>query len=407
EQEQLVLITQTMADGLYVLDQNGQTSFINGPGAETLGFDAEELLGKPIHDLVHAHAKNDNIPLEKCPIFAAALTGVEYEGEEIFLNKQGQDFQVEVAARPLKLHNQLVGVVTLFRDITQRKAREQEREALIAALRRSNAEIARLAEITAHHLQEPVRRLATYSQMVRRRLQSEPGSAGRLSGDGVGLADIEAEALRTRDLLHDIQTYIEAGEAPKAAPMIDLNAAVRMVLDSRSAVMKDIDVETVVQDLPSIPFDPARLRRVFSILIDNALQHRDPDRPLRIGVSAQETGDRVTVVVDDTGPGIPEAYRERVFRLFERLYPESRPAGTGTGLSIVRRLMECAGGSVRIAESPSGGTRVFLDFPAKAPLRLEGLPIASGEMADPKAPSEPAMPREMPELTTLQKRDAA
>lgn len=363
QRNRLDIITQTMADGLYVLDEAGLTTFINEPGARMVGFRPDEVLGRPIHDLVHAHARSDGLPLHDCPIFQTVRSGVAYRGEELFMDKAGARFPVEVTSVPLVEHGRVTGVVTVFRDITQRKARDQERERIITALQRSHEEMSRLSEVTAHHLQEPVRRLVSFAQLLRRRLAAR-ADGGADEGTGITFTSLEAEALHMRDLIRDVQIYLAAGQPARDETVLDPAAVANEEITQRSALLESIGARATVEPMPPVRVERRRLRRVLDVLLDNAIRFRHPERPLRVTVTARREGGRVIFRVSDNGPGIPAEFRERVFRLFERLHPESDTRGTGIGLSIVRRIVESSGGGVLIEECPGGGTCVIFDLPA-------------------------------------------
>ncbi|WP_156927161.1 PAS domain S-box protein [Azospirillum halopraeferens] len=130
---QLNAIADGMGEGLYVLDRQGRATFVNRATCRMTGFTAADLLGRPIHDLIHSHAGNDGLALADCPIFRTVLTGRDFSGIESFMDRQGRVFPVEVTSRPLVENGAVTGAVTIFRDITERDAAQRalrEREEL-------------------------------------------------------------------------------------------------------------------------------------------------------------------------------------------------------------------------------------------------------------------------------------
>ncbi|WP_343864322.1 ATP-binding protein [Caenispirillum bisanense] len=380
ERNRLEVITQTMADGLYVLDAEGRATFINAAGTGLIGYGAGEVLGRSIHDLIHGHAVSGGLPLEDCPIFRTVRSGQAYQGEEVFVGKSGRSFPTEVKSVPLVENGAVRGTVTVFRDITAQKARERERESIIAALRHSNEEMSRLAEVMAHHLQEPVRRVVTFAHLLRRRIGET--CTGAEETHGVTFAKLEAEAMQMRSLIRDVEIYLAAGQPPRQVERVDARAVAEEELAHRAADLEAVGAEATVGDLPAVNFDRRRLRCIFEALIDNAIRYHRPDRPLRLSIDARMDGDRVVFRVADNGHGIPPEFRERVFRLFERLHPDPGSRSTGIGLSLVRRLIECGGGNVDVAAAAEGGAAVVFDIAAADPAPAQAEAVATAATAD-------------------------
>lgn len=126
QEHRLALITSNIADGVYVVDQQGRITFSNHRATEILGFTPEEFAGNIAHDLFHHHGVGNQTPLEECPIYQVIQTRNRYEGEEQFLNKQGELLMVQVASQPMLKGERVVGSVTVFRDITEQKQLEEQ-----------------------------------------------------------------------------------------------------------------------------------------------------------------------------------------------------------------------------------------------------------------------------------------
>jgi signal transduction histidine kinase len=242
-----------------------------------------------------------------------------------------------------------------------------------AELARSNADLQQFAEVAAHHLQEPARRLVSFAERLRQQLD------GKLDvGDArLSLKFIDEQARHQQGLLHDIELFL-AADCPRAAVMLtDAALVVAAVLERMPATDDHAGVEFRVADLPSAWIDSPRLADLFSLALDNALHHARgggqaagmDDRPLRIGVGGERRGQRVRYWVTDNGQGIEPAYRERVFRVLERLgHGKGAQGGTGIGLAIVRRIVESCGGSAWIEDAPEGGCCLMFELPAEKPL---------------------------------------
>ncbi|MGE5505235.1 MAG: sensor histidine kinase [Actinomycetota bacterium] len=225
-------------------------------------------------------------------------------------------------------------------------------------LRRSNAELSRMADISAHHLQEPVRRLISYSQLLELR------AGGALSSEAADcVATIVADARRLKRLLVDLQAYASLDIDPTAAgTRVDLGRCAADAVVRLRALIEECGGEITVKALPSVVGNPVQLTALFLHLFENALDHRSPERPPHIVVSASRTDHSEMVAVRDNGPGIPPDYRDQVFDLFTRL--DSQSGGTGIGLAMVKKIVESHGGHVWIEPNRPAGTSVNFVLPA-------------------------------------------
>ncbi len=246
-------------------------------------------------------------------------------------------------------------------DITTRKAMEAEREHMIAALSRSNTEMARLTEVMSHHFQEPVRRLATFGA----RLRTTAAAVVDDAESRMALTFIESESRRLRTLVSDVQLYLAAdlARATPGEPLTDAAPAVQAALDDLGDLLASRAGTVETAPLPAAPLDPARLRQVFGVLLKNALDHARDDVPPRIRISGETVDGMARYRVEDNGIGVPAAYRERVFRLFEKL--KAAGSGTGIGLSIARRIVEGRGGRIWIEDGPDGGAAIIFELPVE------------------------------------------
>ncbi|MGE5503054.1 MAG: sensor histidine kinase, partial [Actinomycetota bacterium] len=247
--------------------------------------------------------------------------------------------------------------IGVYTDISAAKAAQRKMEF-------SYAELSRLAEVMAHHLQEPSRLLVTFAQRLRK---SEDARA--LGPESIAsLEFIEQQAGRLRALIRDIQLYLAAAQPTPEPEPCPLAQAIRNVVSRRAGLLAAIGAEVVVPgELPAVAVDGRRLHELFDILLDNAIRYRRGEVPLRVEVAAAAKDGMVEVRFSDNGPGIEPRYRELVFRVFERLDHGPGEEGTGIGLAIVRRIVEHGNGSVWIEDTVGGGTTVVLDLPMGRP----------------------------------------
>ena len=220
-------------------------------------------------------------------------------------------------------------------------------------------ELNRFLEILAHHLQEPVRRQVTFAQMLQRSLPRPLDQTAEAS-----LSQIMEGANRLRSMLRDVLIYLAAHQFPRpAAPCSAeeaFDSAYRQLFDK----ILTADADVTHTDLPEVWVNKDQLVDIFRSLLDNAVDYRHPDRPPRIRAEAESDGREVVFSVTDNGIGIAPEFRERVFRVFERLHADETRPGTGVGLALVRKIVETAGGRVWIEDGEEGGTRVRFALPA-------------------------------------------
>jgi len=234
-----------------------------------------------------------------------------------------------------------------------------ERQKAQGGLERANAELQRFAEVTTHHLQEPARRLASYAQLLSEQL------AGRLEDEEAMLAlhFTGQQARRLQNLLRDVQLYLVADQPRGPVSILDARTVLDQVVEQLQSRLQAAGAEVVIGALPPVWLDVPRLNDLWTVLLDNALRHRHPDVPLRLDIAGERVGNQVRYRISDNGPGVAAQYRERVFRVFERL--ASTGEGTGIGLSIVRRISESGGGRAGIDETPGGGCTVWFELPGE------------------------------------------
>lgn len=250
----------------------------------------------------------------------------------------------------------LAGLTKLLIDA---KAQEKMLETRVAL---RTQDLQRFAEVTAHHLQEPARRLVSYADRLNTQLAGHTLDADtQLSLDFIG-----QQARHMKKLLGDTERYLSADQPRGKIENIDVNAAVNRVLDRLRTRITQSGATVSMGQLPPVNIDAPRLADLFEVALDNALQFAGttaPAAPLQITVEGARHGMRVRYQINDNGPGIEAQYRERVFRVFERLSASGE--GTGIGLAIVRRIAESCGGRAWIEEAPGGGCRLVFELPAE------------------------------------------
>jgi signal transduction histidine kinase len=262
----------------------------------------------------------------------------------------------------------LVAVVAIGRLERQRALLSAQRAAVVDAnrrLERSNAELARsnteleqFAYLASHDLQEPLRKIASYSQLVQRRYR------GQLDDDADEFLGYAVDgATRMQQLIADLLAYSRAGRTDLDLRSVDLDGLLRSVLADLQLRIDETGARVELpRRLPAVEGDEGLLRQLLQNLVDNALKFHGSHPPV-VRVTASVGGDRVHLVIADEGIGIPPEHTERVLGLFQRLHARSEFPGTGLGLAICHRIVERHGGTIELRPAHPHGTEVHLELP--------------------------------------------
>ncbi len=221
-----------------------------------------------------------------------------------------------------------------------------------AELHRSNAELENFAYIASHDLQEPLRMIGAYAQLVEKRYGSALDDDGReflnFMGDG---------SRRMKQMIDDLLAYSRVGRGEPALVPVSLEDIVDSALINLAAAIKDTQAEIVrPTPLPVVLGEPPLLTRLLQNLLGNALKYQEPGRVPRITIAAQAVPEGWQVSVSDNGIGIPVDSRERIFQIFQRLHTRTAYAGTGIGLAIAKKIVERHGGRIWVEDAKGGGS---------------------------------------------------
>jgi len=240
----------------------------------------------------------------------------------------------------------------------QSKLAQRILELTVHELQESNSELERFSYVASHHLQEPLRTIATQCEMLRRRY------ANRIDEEADGYIERAVRgAARAQQLILDLLAYSQIQEPKSPFATVDLNELLAEIV-STLASPADTIVQVDVDPLPSVVGDRDQLALVFENLLENAVKYRSGDS-VSIRLDAQQCGDRWRIRVADDGIGISDEYHESVFELFERLHSADRYPGTGVGLSICKKIIDRHGGKISVETLPGAGSAFVVSLPVK------------------------------------------
>jgi light-regulated signal transduction histidine kinase (bacteriophytochrome) len=236
-------------------------------------------------------------------------------------------------------------------DITERKEAEKE-------LRRSNEELERFAYVASHDLQEPLRMVGSYVQLLAKRYR------GRLDADADEFIGYALDgALRMQHLIEDLLAFSRVTTTGSEFVRTDTNAVLEQSLADARLVIEEAGAEVSADRLPVVPGDPGQLGHLFLNLISNAVKFRGAEPP-RIHISAVRRNDEWLFTVRDNGIGIAAQYFDRIFVIFQRLHGRNEFPGTGIGLAIAKKIVERHSGRIWVESEPGSGSTFFFTLPA-------------------------------------------
>ncbi len=261
-----------------------------------------------------------------------------------------------------------------------------ELEAYTRQLEESNADLAQFAYVASHDLQEPLRNLGSYSNLLATKYSGELGEEGDR-----WLGYISNSSGRMSKLLSDLLSYASVGANPDTTEPVDLEAVLDVVLFDLNHAIEEANVEILRDRLPTVTGEEARLRQLLQNLIGNAIKYRSEDRDHKVWISLSETEEDWRITIRDNGIGIKPEYHERVFEVFRRVGPRSKYNGTGIGLAICRKVVASHGGTIGVNSTPGQGTAFWFTLPrTHVPLRLAQERSAELAKAQQPPPLEPA-----------------
>jgi PAS domain S-box-containing protein len=350
-------LLESAPDGVVIVDASGVIQIVNRQTEVLFGYPREELVGSRIEVLVPPHMRTRHVE-HRAGYQAHPRTRPMGVGMELFgRRKDGSVFPVEISLSPMHSEGEQL-IIGIVRDISGRKQAEEQLRATAADLARSNADLEQFAYVASHDLQEPLRMVASYTQLLKRRYE------GRLDQDADEFIGFAVDgARRMQDLINDLLAYSRVGRRPLELESVDVGLIVDLVTSDLAAAIKDSGGSVTHDALPELRADPTQLRQLFQNLIANGLKFRRPGEAPAVHVSVRREGQTWIFGVRDNGIGIEQQYLERIFILFQRLHTRAEYPGTGIGLSICKKIVERHGGQMWVESEPGQGTTFWFSLP--------------------------------------------
>jgi PAS domain S-box-containing protein len=355
EKQHLQTLTDTIADGVCVMDQRGRILQVNPAFTEILGYPAAEVVGEIGHHLFHVHGDGSDIPVGDCPIISATSLGTDYSGEEVFRHRDGRLLTVELSCKPFRQKTHVEGSVTAFRDISQRKATELR-------LKENDRIKNEFIATASHELRTPLAVIQGYAELL---LEGE-GFSGEQQRDFASIVHQKALALeRIVDDLLDVSRIETGRPLCLECEQVDMVAELRQVVAvfAREAVQRRF-VTTLPGEEVWLAVDRFKIVQVLENLLNNAVKFSRPGSVIE--VMAQVQAGMLRVAVTDQGQGVSAEQLPHIFDKFFRVdNSNTAQPGFGLGLYLVKRIVEAHKGQVWVESVPGQGSTFGFTLPLR------------------------------------------
>jgi len=354
-QERLAAIVEFSDDAIVSKDLNGIIQSWNRGAERIFGYTADEVIGRHISVLA-APGRLDEFP----NILARISSGEQidhYRTER--KTKDGRILSVSLTVSPIRdATGKIIGASKILRDITEQENDQRALKKANELLTRSNGDLEHFAYSASHDLQEPLRMVFAYAEILQRTFGSTLGEDGNQY-----LGHIIEGATRMNRLLRGLQMFTHTlGLSGAEAEKVDANEVLTESLANLNAAIQESGAVVTQGPLPPVRLHKFQSEQLFQNLVGNAIRYRSEERPT-IHVAAERHDDMWQFSVRDNGLGIDSEYREQIFGIFKRLHGAAEYPGAGLGLAICRRIVERAGGRIWVESNPGRGSTFLFTLP--------------------------------------------
>jgi PAS domain S-box-containing protein len=348
---------QTMLDNstavIYMKDLQGRYMIINHRYEALFHVNRDEIKGKTDHDIFPKEIA-DAFQTNDREVIAA---GIALESEEVAPQDDGLHTYLTIKFPLFDSEGKIYAVCGMSTDISDRKAAEIELQHQKQDLARSNAELQKFAYVASHDLQEPLRMITSYLELLERRYN------GQLDDKADQFIAYAVDgAARMQALINDLLNYSRIRTRGQSFQAIDCTVALNNALRNLQVAITDNNATITYDSLPQVNADATQLTQLFQNLIGNAIKFRSEDPP-HIQISAKPTDGNWLFSVRDNGIGIEAQYTERIFVIFQRLHSRMEYPGTGMGLAICKKIVERHGGTLWVESKPNEGSTFYFTLP--------------------------------------------
>ena len=349
-------IVETAEEGIWLIDENNYTVFVNKKLCEMLEYSHREMLGKQDYDFKDENERSvdeEYTNKRKC--------GINERYDTTFLTKSGNRVWAHVSANAIFDENgNYKGALGMITDITQRKTQEEllkrseaDLEIKNRELEQKNTELEQIAYIASHDLQEPLRTITSFADRLQKQYKDKLDDIGHKY-----LYFIEQGTERMKILITDLLDYSRIGRGRELKP-VDCNEIINTVIADLDTAIQESKVEIKTEGLPVVNGYTTEMKQLFQNLVVNAIKFRKKEATPKIHISSQPINGGWEFSVQDNGIGIDEQHNERIFAIFQRLHTRSEYEGSGIGLSHCKKIVELHGGRIWVKSQPGEGSTFY------------------------------------------------
>jgi PAS domain S-box-containing protein len=352
-EERLQSLIDNAGSVIYIKNPRGQYILINRQYETLFHLDRQNVKGKTDRDIFPKEIA-DTFRANDLAVLAA---GTSIESEEIAPQDDGPHTYLSIKFPLQDASGLTYAVCGISTDITDRKQAEKLLAQRAEELARSNAELEQFAYVASHDLQEPLRMVVSYLQLLERRYR---GNLDPTADEFIAYAVDGAARMQT--LIRDLLGYSRIGTQARPFERMDATVSLNAAIANLEVAITECNATITHDPLPEVMADRSQLVQLFQNLIGNAIKFRAQNPP-RVHIGAERVNDRWQFSVRDNGIGIEPQYSERVFVIFQRLHRRADYSGTGIGLAICKKIVERHGGTLWIDSEPGQGSTFYFTLP--------------------------------------------
>lgn len=350
-------LLESAPDAIIIVDGDGRIVLVNNMTERLFGYPRTELIGQPVELLMPERFRSNHGDHRQAYYAEPRLRPMGVGLELFALRKDGTEVPVEISLSPMETGKGLL-VTTVIRDVTERTHYEAALRQQARELARSNAELEQFAYVASHDLQEPLRMVGSFAQLLARRYHDQLDDQGRVFIDY--LVD---GATRMQELINDLLDYSRVGSRQAELAPVDLNEVAARVTRSLTTTIEERRAQVTWEPLPMVNAVGSEMEQLFQNLVGNGIKFNKSSTPT-VRVSVGETDEGYTFCIADNGIGIDSQYAQRIFVIFQRLHGKAEYQGTGIGLAICKKIVDHHGGRIWVESGNGTGARFYFTLPA-------------------------------------------
>jgi len=359
-------MVENAIEGIFQTTPQGRFVTVNPALVRMLGYDSEEELVGSVHNIGRELYVDPGRREELIRIMneQGSVSGFEFR---LYRKDRKIIWGSQTARKVVDEHGNFLYLEGIVEDITERKRAVAELQRLNEELVRSNRDLEQFAYVASHDLQEPLRMVSSFTQLLSQRF------ADKLDQDGQDFIKYAVDgANRMQRLIQDLLAFSRVSTRGKPFEPVDLHEPLGEALRNLNIKIDETNAMVTTDELPMISADRTQIMQVFQNLIDNAVKFCKKDEPPRVHVTAESAGSEWIISVTDNGIGIDPQYFERIFKIFQRLHTNREYSGTGIGLALCHKIITRHGGRIWVQSTEGEGARFCFALPDRLNTEAKG-----------------------------------